>query len=217
MHRTALVAGATGLVGRNLVDLLLDDMDVAEVVTLTRQPLALPHPKLRQCVVDFAQLRDFALPPVHDFYCCLGTTIRRAGSQWAFREVDLVYPTTIAQMALSAGATHCVHISAMGADPASRVFYNRIKGEVEGELDRLPFRVVVALRPSLLVGKRKEFRPAERAALAVLRPLSFLLPARFRPVDAAAVARVMVVCARASEDGHRVVESEEIRQIAARR
>lgn len=215
MHRTALVAGATGLVGRHLVNLLLDDPDVAEIVTLTRQPLALPHPKLRQCVVDFAYLRDFALPPLHDFYCCLGTTIRRAGSQRAFREVDLVYPVMIAQMALAAGATQCLHVSAMGADPRSRVFYNRIKGEVEAELDRLSFRTVVTLRPSLLAGERAEFRAAERAALAVLRPLSFLLPARYRPVDAAAVARAMVVCARRGEDGRHIIESDEIRRIAA--
>ncbi len=217
MHRTALVAGATGLVGRHVVNLMLDDPDVAEIVTLTRRPLALPHPKLRQCVVEFAELRDFALPPLHDFYCCLGTTIRRAGSQRAFREVDLVYPVMIAKMALAAGATQCLLVSAMGADPRSRVFYNRIKGEVEAELDRLPFHTVVALRPSLLAGERAEFRATERMALAVLRPLSFLLPARYRPVDAAAVARAMVVCARRGDDGRRIIESDEIRRIAAER
>jgi uncharacterized protein YbjT (DUF2867 family) len=107
MHRTALLAGATGLVGRELLSLLLDDSDVAEVVALTRRPLATPHPKLQQGIVAFDQLASFALPPVDDFYCCLGTTIKQAGSQPAFREVDLIYPVTIARMALAAGASLC--------------------------------------------------------------------------------------------------------------
>jgi uncharacterized protein YbjT (DUF2867 family) len=217
MHHTVLVAGGSGLVGRRLVDLLLDDPDVAEVVTLTRRPLPVPHPKLRQCVVDFTQLRDFALPPVHYFYSCLGTTLKRAGSKFAFREVDLVYPVTIAQMALAAGATHCVHLSAMGADMKSGVFYSRIKGEAEVELARLPYPCVVALRPALLEGAREEFRAGERAALAVLHPLSFLLPARYRPISAEVVARAMIVCAGRNEKGRYVVESDTIRELGRAR
>jgi uncharacterized protein YbjT (DUF2867 family) len=215
MHRIALLAGATGLVGRHLLSLLLDDRDVAEVVTLTRRPLATPHPKLQQGVVDFDQLASFVLPPVDDFYCCLGTTIAQAGSQQAFRRVDLVHPLTIARMALAAGATRCLFVSAMGANARSRVFYNRVKGEAEEELARLPFQSVFAFRPSLLAGERTEFRAGERVALALAQPLSFLLPAKYRPVAAADVARAMQACAKSGEVGRFVVPSDEIRRIAA--
>lgn len=170
MRRHALVAGATGLVGHSLVQLLLDDADTMSVVALTRRPLAIPHPKLVEAEVDFAHLSDCVLPEVDDYYCCLGTTIRQAGSRDAFREVDLEYAVTIARMALAAGATRCYVVSALGANPSSRVFYNRVKGEVEVELGRLPFRTVVAFRPSLLMGERTHGRAGERAALAVARP-----------------------------------------------
>ena len=216
MRRIALLAGATGLVGRELLPLLLDDGDIEEVVVLSRRPLATPHPKLQQGIVAFDQLQNFVLPPVDDFYCCLGTTIRQAGSRKAFREVDVVYPVTIARMALAAGATRCFFVSAMGADPKSRVFYNQMKGELEEELMRLELRTVYAFRPSLLAGDRTEFRAAERVALALALPLSFLLPPRIRPIAAADVARVMHTCGRRSETGRFVILSDEIRQIAAK-
>jgi uncharacterized protein YbjT (DUF2867 family) len=215
MHRTALLAGATGLVGRELLSLLLDDSDIAEVVALTRRPLATPHPKLQQGIVEFDQLASFALPPVDDFYCCLGTTIKRAGSQRAFREVDLNYPVMIAEMALAAGATRCLLVSAMGADPQSPVFYNQVKGEVEAELASLPFQAVFAFRPSLLTGRRGEFRAGERAALTLVQPLSFALPARYRPIAASDVARAMLACAKSDQTGRFVVLSDEIRRIAS--
>lgn len=215
MHRRALVAGPTGLVGRELVRRLLDDPDVDSVVALTRRPIGIPLPKLTEAIVDFTQLADFAAPPVDDYFCCLGTTIRQAGSRDAFREVDLVYPLLIARMALAAGATRCFFVSAMGADPASRVFYNRIKGELEAELARLPFRTVVALRPSLLAGDRAEVRTGERVALAVARPLSALIPAKYRPIGAAVVAQALVNASRSDAVGRFVVESDALQRLAA--
>jgi uncharacterized protein YbjT (DUF2867 family) len=216
MRRTALLAGATGLVGRELLSLLLDDAEVAEVVVLSRRPIATPHPKLQQGIVDFDQLGSFVLPPVDDFYCCLGTTLGKAGSREAFRAVDFVYPLTIARMALDGGATRSLHVSAMGADPASRIFYSRVKGELEAAMAELPFRSVYAFRPSLLVGQRKEFRAGERAALLVSQPLSLLLPPRYRPVAASTVARAMHVCGRRDIAGRFVVPSDEIRRMAAK-
>lgn len=212
MSRHVVLAGATGLVGGHLLRMLLDDASVADVVALTRQPLAIPHPKLVPAVVDFTHLADFALPRVDDCFLCLGTTIRKAGSQEAFRWVDFVLPLALAQMALAAGATRCFVVSAMGADAQSRVFYNRIKGELEDALDALPFNTVVAFRPSLLAGERAEYRAGERAALAVLRPLSALLPARMRPVDASAVARAMMAAARQDQPGRFIVESDAIQR-----
>ena len=215
MRRTALLAGATGLVGRELLSLLLDDGDVAEVVVLSRRSIATPHPKLLQGIVPFDKLESFALPSVDDYYCCLGTTIERAGSERAFQEVDVVYPVTIGQMAFSAGASQCLFISAMGANVQSRVFYNRTKGELEAKLAGLPYQSVYAFRPSLLAGHRQEMRVGERLAVAVARPLSFLIPARFRPVAAADVARAMQICAKRAIAGRFVIPSDEIRRIAA--
>ena len=216
MRRIALLAGATGLVGRELLPLLLDDADIEEVVVLARRPLATPHPKLQQGIVAFDQLGNFVLPPVDDFYCCLGTTMREAGTREAFREVDLVYPVTIARMALAAGATRCFCVSAMGADPKSRVFYNQVKGELEQDLALLELRTVYAFRPSLLSGSRAQFRVGERAALALMLPISLLLPARLRPIAAADVARAMHACGRRSAAGRFVILSDEIRQIASK-
>ena len=216
MRRIALLAGATGLVGRELLPLLLDDNDTEEVVVLSRRPLATPHPKLQQGVISFDQLQNFVLPPVDDFYCCLGTTIGKAGSREAFREVDLVYPLTIARMALAAGATRCFFVSAMGAAAKSRVFYNQVKGELEDEMMQLELRTVYAFRPSLLAGKRTEFRAGERIALALSLPIAFLLPPRIRPIAAADVARAMHGCGRRSAVGRFVILSDEIRKIAAK-
>jgi len=214
MRRTALLAGATGLVGGELLALLLDDADVVQVVTLTRREMDTPHPKLVQGVVAFGRLDHYGLPPVDDYYCCLGTTMRDAGSQQAFREVDLVYPVKIARLALDAGATRCVHVSAMGADAGSRVFYNRVKGEAESALARMPFEAVYAMRPSLLAGERTRFRAAERIALALSRPVSRLLPESLRPIAAGDVARAMHACAKRTASGRFVIPSDEIRRIA---
>lgn len=216
MRRTALLAGATGLVGRELLPLLLDDGEIIEVVVLSRRPIATPHPKLQQGIVDFDQLRDFALPPVDDFYCCLGTTIGKAGSREAFESVDLGYPVTIARMALASGATRCLFVSSMGADAKSRIFYNRVKGELEAQMAGLPFGAVHAFRPSLLMGERAEFRAGERATLLLMRPLSLLLPAKLRPIAAADVARAMHVCGRRDKMGRFVIPSDEIGRMAAR-
>ncbi len=213
MDHRVLLAGPTGLVGRHVLQLLLDDPDVGEIVVLARRPLALPHPKLFEALVDFNHLEAFASPPVDDFFCCLGTTMRQAGSQQAFRDVELGYPLAIARMAMAAGATRCFFLSAMGANPASRVFYNRTKGELESEMARLDFRTVVALRPSLLAGAREEFRAGERAALVTLRALSPLIPARYRPIDAAVVARAMLACTRSSTEGRHVIESDAIARL----
>ncbi|MEP7328239.1 MAG: NAD(P)H-binding protein [Betaproteobacteria bacterium] len=217
MSRHVVLAGATGLVGGHLLQMLLDDHDVADVVALTRRPLAIPHPKLVPAVVDFDHLEHCALPDVDDCFLCLGTTIRAAGSQDAFAAIDLNLPLTIARMALAAGASRCFLVSAMGASPQSRVFYRRIKGELEVALAALPFRTVVVFRPSLLAGERTQHRPGERLALTLLRPIAALMPARYRPVPAIAVARAMMEAAHRDEVGRFVVESDALQQSAHRR
>lgn len=214
--RSALVLGATGLVGRHCVELLLQNPAYATVRALTRRPYS-AQPGLEAVVVDFQRLdeqgRRFR---VDDVYCCLGTTIAAAGSRDAFRRVDVHYVVRSAELAVEQGASRFVVVSAVGADPESRIFYNRAKGEMEAAVRRLPFGAVWVLRPSLLLGRREQFRPGERVAEAVMRPLSALLLGplrRYRPVDARDVARAMVRLALGG-DGGGVVESERIPALA---
>jgi uncharacterized protein YbjT (DUF2867 family) len=214
LPRTALVVGATGLVGRELVTALLADPACGAVDVLVRRPFAPRHAHLREHIVDFSQLDHFVWPAVDDVYCCLGTTIRAAGSQAAFRTVDHDYPLAVARGALSRGAKQFLFVSAMGAAARSSVFYSRVKGELEAAIAALPFHAAIAFRPSLLAGDRAENRLGERLALSVLQPLRGLVPGKYRPVPAAAVARAMVDYAGRGLAGFHVVPSDLIQTFA---
>jgi uncharacterized protein YbjT (DUF2867 family) len=209
--RTALVAGASGLVGGHLLDTLLDSPLYREVHSLGRRPLPREHPKLRQHTVDFARLADAPLPPADDAFCTLGTTIKKAGSQEAFRAVDYDAVLAFARAARKAGARRFVVVTALGADPRSRVFYNRVKGEVEEALKGVGFESLAILRPSLLLGERAESRPGEHAAIVLSKVLGPLLrPLASRPIEARTVARAMLTLAREAPPGVRVVPSGEL-------
>ncbi len=192
--RVVALAGATGLVGRAILEGLLADVSVAAVHALGRRESGVAHPKLTSHVVDFAALPT--LPPLDEVYLALGTTIKAAGSQEAFRAVDFDANLSAARAALAAGARRAGLVNAMGADAKSRIFYNRVKGEVEEALSQLTFDGLVIARPSLLVGDRELLgqspRPAERVATAVSRLLGPLVPANYRPVNAAQVARSLL-------------------------
>jgi uncharacterized protein YbjT (DUF2867 family) len=188
------LAGATGLVGRAILEGLLADRSVAAVHALGRREPGLSHPKLIPHVVDFKALPS--LPLLDEVYLALGTTIKAAGSQAAFRAVDFDANLAVARAALAAGARRAGLVSAMGADAKSRIFYNRVKGELEEALAQLPFEGLVIARPSLLVGDRAALgqpkRAAERVATAVSRFLGPLVPANYRPIAAADVARALL-------------------------
>ncbi|MGJ9416909.1 NAD(P)H-binding protein [Massilia sp. CMS3.1] len=189
-----MLAGATGLVGQEILRTLLADDTVSAVHVLARRPLRTAHPKLTVHVVDFTALP--ALPDIDEMYLALGTTIKVAGSQAAFRAVDVDANLALARAGVKAGARRLGLVSAMGADTHSRVFYNRVKGELEEAVKALGFEAVVIARPSLLIGDRgalgQAARPGERfgALLAgVLRPL---IPVHYRPITAVAVARALL-------------------------
>lgn len=161
-------------------------------------------------MVDLGALDAVAdLPRADDVFCCLGTTIKQAGSQDAFRRVDYDYVLALARAGQRNGATQFLLVSAIGADPAARVFYSRVKGETEAAVRRLPYRSIQIFRPSLLLGERAEFRLGERVAmvmaplvkLALVRPLR-----RYRPVHATTVARAMVAVAKEAPRGPNVFE-----------
>jgi uncharacterized protein YbjT (DUF2867 family) len=218
MSRTALVAGASGLVGGHLLRSLLADAAYTRVVMLGRRQIETRHPKLEQRVVDFGALDAVTDVAADDAFCCLGTTIKTAGSQEAFRKVDHDYVLAFARAGRRAGAAQFLLVTALGADPTSRIFYSRVKGEVEAAVRQLPYRGVQIFRPSFLMGHRAEGRLAERIALPIARAVAPLLIGplrRYRPIDAADVARAMVQIAKEAPRGPNVFEYDGI--IAAAR
>jgi len=213
--RTALLAGATGLVGSHALELLLADTHWSRVVAVGRRTTSHHHDKLEQRVVDLGSLEAAsALPHVDDVFCCLGTTIKQAGSQPAFRLVDHAFVVGLARAGLRAGATQFLLVSAIGADPKSRVFYSRVKGETEAAIRALPYQGIQIFRPSLLLGERPQFRFGERIAMLgapVLAALLFGRLRRYRPIHAAAVARAMVAIAQEAPRGPNVFEYDAMR------
>ena len=192
--RTVIVAGGSGLVGRRIIEgLLLDGSDIA-VHSLGRKPLPIHHPSLVSHVVDFTALPS--LPHADEVYLALGTTIDVAGSQAAFRAIDYEANLAVATAALTAGAKRAGLVSAMGADPSSRIFYSRVKGELEHALGQMAFERLVIARPSLLEGNREALgqpaRRGERFGFALANAVGFLIPANYKPIEAAAVARALL-------------------------
>lgn len=206
-----LHVGASGLVGTLVLARLLEAPEVAAVVAPTRRALALRHPKLRNPVVDFDALSD-AAPwwSVDAVICTLGTTIRDAGSQAAFRRVDYAYPLRVAQLARQRGAQTFALNSALGANARSRVFYNRVKGELEDALASLGFPSLALVRPGLIDGVRVPPRPGEGRALAVSRLLRPLLPKQWQPSRAERIAQALVDAVLQSRPGRSVVEARQL-------
>ena len=211
--RSVLLAGATGLVGRECLRLLLADSAFTRIVVLTRRPLSpdVRSPKLETRVIDFDHLNEYdGLFKVDAIICALGTTIRQAGSRTRFRTVDYEYPLAFARIGLQQGCRHFLVVSALGANPRSRIFYNRVKGELEDAVRALPYRRVTIVRPSLLLGPRAQLRLGEEVAKRVARWLGPMVPRPFRPVEAHAVAATLVREAKADSPGVRIVESAEL-------
>jgi len=203
-----LLAGATGLTGEHLLDRLLSEPTVARVLAPTRRPLA-THPHLENPVGDLQALLPQLSGQVDTAFCCLGSTLKQAGSQEAFRAVDHDLVLAFARRARELGARHLVVISALGANPGSKVFYNRIKGETEAALKAMDWPQLTIARPSLLLGARHEFRLGERLAAPLLR----WLPGKYRGIDACALARALWRLALEEEDGVRVIESSDLRRL----
>jgi len=219
-RRETLVAGATGLVGRALIDMLLADSAVGKVHALVRRmsPELGKRSGLHQHVVDYAGGIG-SLPPLEDAFCCLGTTIKAAGSKQAFRAVDHDAVLAFARAARAAGATRLCVVSALGADARSGIFYNRVKGEMEAAIATLGFPCVVIVRPSLLLGDREALgqpvRFGERVAMAAAAPLGWLIPKSVRPIPASTVARAMLRAVQMAPNGVHVLTSEQLLVLGA--
>ena len=215
--RFAWVAGATGLIGGFLVDHLLADPRYHRVEALLRRPLE-GREGLIQRQVDFGELTSVESDePLDDAFCCLGTTIKTAGSQEAFRRVDLDYVVGFATAAQRLGAQRLVVVSSVDAEAGSNNFYLRVKGEAEVALADLGFEALHILQPSLLLGPRRERRPGEKLAMLTLPLVAPLLLGglrRYRPIQADTVARAMIGAAH-SADGRHVYTHGDLVRLAA--
>jgi len=207
--RSALLVGATGLVGSFLLQRLLASERTARVIVWARRDIGKPHPKLKVEIVDFERLEQRRVE-AEDVFCCLGTTIKQAGSQAAFRRVDHDYPVALARAAARDGAKRLLVISALGANPHATVFYNRVKGEMEEAVRAAGVPKTVFFRPSLLSGPRVEERLGEKVGLVVGSILGPLL-GKYRPIHADIVAAAMLKVAM-EELPLRTLESDEIRR-----
>ncbi len=217
-HKRAILLGATGLVGSHLLDELLKSESYEEVVVITRRPIP-ERAKLKQVVLDDldAMAADQSLfTNVNDVFCCLGTTIKRAGSQERFRKVDYEYPVLAAQLAKEAGCDRYLIVTAMGANASSRIFYSRVKGEAEQAIRELKLPAVAIIRPSLLVGKRQELRFGEAVAYWLSKPLEFMMRGsllKVRPIHARTVAHVMHRVAQMYLPGTHVYENDQLHKL----
>ena len=214
MQKTALLAGATGLIGSQLLPLLLASERYAKVIVVGRTALPLSHPKLIQVVTELSRLQDVRLQLIaDDVFCCLGTTRRQAGSKEAFYKVDFLYVVTLAALTAGNFASQLMVMSSLGADAEARVYYSQVKGQMEESVRGMAFRAIHIFRPSLLLGQRAQPRLGEwlgAALLGVLRPLLRGPLLKYRPVAAATVAAAMLRAAEDDGGGVRVHSSDEI-------
>ena len=211
MQKTALLAGATGLIGSQLLPLLLASERYAKVIVVGRKAVPIIHPKLVQVVTELDKLEDVRLKLIaDDVFCCLGTTMAQAGSKEAFFKVDFLYVVQLAALAASNFAAQFMVVSSMGADAGSPIYYSRVKGEMEAAVRQVPFRAIHIFRPSLLLGERARPRLGEQLGamgLRLLRPLLRGPLLKYRPVPGAAVAAAMLRAAKDDGGGVQVHEA----------
>jgi uncharacterized protein YbjT (DUF2867 family) len=217
--KKALLAGASGLIGSMLLPRLLASDHYQQVTVLVRRRLPMEHPKLSQVEADFERLEAYReLFQVDEVFCTLGTTIKKAGSQAAFEQVDLQYPLQLGRLAKACGVRTFLIVTAMGANAQSPFFYNRVKGRVEEQLCGLGLPALAIFRPSLLLGERQEFRLGERIGAAVSQALAFAFVGplqKYKPIHGETVAEAMFRVAQGEASAAvRVYESAEIAQIA---
>jgi uncharacterized protein YbjT (DUF2867 family) len=211
---TALLAGATGLVGGHCLARLLDEPAYRRVIVITRRDIgpAARNPRVRQVVTEFDRLAEIGPELAADHvFCALGSTMRKAGSKARFRQIDFAYPLALAQVTRAEGARHFSLVSAMGASPRSPFFYSRVKGDLEQALGHMDWPGLAIFRPSVIAGQREEARPGEGVGEFLLR----MAPARWKPVAASDIAVAMVNTALSAQPGTTIIESSEIPGLAA--
>lgn len=216
--KTALIFGSTGLVGAELLKLLLSSSQYQRVIAFTRKPIEINHQKLINIIVDFDRLESIAHKLMgDDLYICLGTTMKKAGSKEAFYKVDYTYSFEVARMAALNKVNQLLLVSSVGADPDSSIFYSQVKGKLENSVITLPFWGIHIFRPSLLLGQRNEFRAAEAISVIFARGINAIgsnFLGKYKPVEAMDVAVSMVHAASVLNKGIHLYPSDKIVEIA---
>lgn len=212
----ALILGYTGAVGSALLEELVKSDKVNSIVCLGRRPAAYDHHKIQFVKADLSKLVDHldAFSGISRVYCCLGTTMKQAGSKEAFKMVDYNMVVDAANIAKQAGVSHFSLISAVGADAKSNIFYNRVKGETENALKAVNFDRVSIYRPGLLLGERKEVRVGERIGAAILPLIQWIFPARFRSIHVRTVAKAILLNSIKTDEGHEIIFNDEMEILA---
>ncbi|SFL67464.1 hypothetical protein SAMN03159341_108169 [Paenibacillus sp. 1_12] len=221
MGRTAIVAGASGLIGTELVACLMNEPSYERVVILVRKPIHIVHPKCIQVITNYEQLEDEikAYMAESDLFCCLGTTIKKAGTKEQFRKVDLEYPMRLGKLAKTYHAAYFGIVTALGANAQSSIFYSQVKGQVEADLEQLQLPALHLFRPSLLLGERSDVRTGERigAVLSVaVTPLLIGGLQKYKPIHVKTVAKAMLHTALLGNRGIHRYQYEQIEELAAK-
>lgn len=212
----ALLVGATGLVGKNCLNQLLRDNFYDAVEIWVRKPTGISDPKLTERIVDFSVLPEMDIIGVDHVYCCLGTTIKKAGSQPEFRKVDYGYVLEIGKLAEKYTAQKLIIISSIGANEGSANFYLRTKGEMEVDINKLEIPAIYILRPSFIMGERDEFRFGEKLGSYVIKGVNFLLTGKmkkYRGIKAITIAKAMVSLAKTGDLKKLIFESDSIQKM----
>lgn len=216
--KTALIIGSTGLIGFQLLELLLKSAEYEKVISFVKRDSGIQHPKLEQHIIDFDKPETYKeLVVGDDFFCTIGTTIKNAGNQDAFRKVDFGYPKEFATIAMQNKVKQFLIISSLGADANSGNFYLKTKGEIQDFLKNCIFESVSVLQPSLLLGNRTEFRLGEKIGAFFMKLFSFVLIGnlkKYKPIKSEAVAKAMFTIAQKNYKGFHIIESDEIQEIA---
>lgn len=215
--KTALMIGSTGLIGAQLLEMLLERKEYSNVITFVKRDSDIQHPKLRQHIINFEKIEDYKKFVVgDDFFCTIGTTIKNAGSQEAFRKVDFEYPQVFATIAMQNNVKQFLIISSIGADSKSGTFYLKTKGEIQDFLKNCTFEAVSVFQPSLLLGNRKEFRLGERIGAFFMKLFSFAFVGnlkKYKPIESEALAEAMFDIAQKNKSGFKIYESDAIQEL----
>lgn len=208
MPKTALIAGASGLIGSFLLSDLLSSARYQKIIVLSRKPAGITDGKVQEIITDITSLEQHkAELKADDVFCCLGTTMANAGSKEKFYEVDFTYPHKLAEYVKENGANQFLIITALGAKKNSWVYYNRVKGEIEDAIKKIDFESTHIFRPSLLLGPRQEQRKGEDAAKRLYKYLDWLIPSNYKAIEAEKVARAMLHYATQEKKGLYIHES----------